>query len=274
MGLFRPYRTKPQVKILAALLCVLIFAGIALAVMYGSENGDVTKKNGKLTVDVTDAANGIFTACCKESTHRMKLRVAFEEELLTYDLDQEGNSETFPLQYGSGQYTVTLYENVGGTRYSQAGKIDFSVEMEDDRAAFLRPNQYVNYSDDTQAVRLSRELCDGMETETEKFEAIRALMKKSFTYDYILAATVKSGTLPDIDACCAKHMGICQDLAATAVCMLRSQGIYAKLVIGYADGAYHAWVHVYVDGEEILYDPTCELNGMKKPSAYTAERFY
>ena len=274
MGSRRPKRRKPWGKIPAALVCLLIFAQTVLALVPAATTQDVTQTNGKLTVNVTDIGEGYFSAYCKVSTRRMKMRVAYNEELLTYDLDSSGVEEVFPLQFGSGTYTVSLYENAGGNRYSQAGKITFEAVLEDERAAFLRPSQYVNYTEETEAVLLGQQICEGLETEKEKFEAIKAYLKKNFTYDYIRAVTVQSGTLPDIDACCAKHMGICQDLAATAVCMLRTQGVYAKLVIGYADAAYHAWVSVYVDGEEILYDPTFELNAMKKPSAYTMERYY
>lgn len=261
-------------KITAVLIGILIFAGTLNVSATGLKNSDVTDEPGKLIADVTHASEGFFTAGCEPGSRRMKLRVSFGEDLVTYDLNKAGKAEVFPLQFGSGNYTVTLYENVGGKMYLPVGEVSFSVSMEDEQAAFLRPNQFVNYSDDSPAVQMGCKACEGLETETDKFEAIKALMKKNFTYDYILAATVKSGALPDIDSCCEKHMGICQDLAATAVCMLRTQGIYSKLVMGYADVSYHAWIVAYVDGEEVLYDPTFELHVIKQPEVYTAERCY
>jgi transglutaminase-like putative cysteine protease len=39
-----------------------------------------------------------------------------------------------------------------------------------------------------------------------------------------------------------KKSGICLDLAALVVALLRIMGIPAKLTIGMADRQYHAWV--------------------------------
>ena len=58
-------------------------------------------------------------------------------------------------------------------------------------------------------------------------------------------------------------MGICQDLAALAACMLRVQGVPTKLMVGYAGKMYHAWNSVVIDGEEVLYDPTLELSAIE-----------
>lgn len=80
--------------------------------------------------------------------------------------------------------------------------------------------------------------------------------------------------LPDIDTCFNKKLGICQDLAAMTVCMLRVQGVPAKLMIGYADRNYHAWVVAIIDGREVFYDPTAELNAISRVKNYTVERFY
>ena len=79
-------------------------------------------------------------------------------------------------------------------------------------------------------------------------------MKSHFIYDYIKAATVKAGTLPDIDGSFAKKAGICQDLSAIMVCMLRTQGIPSRLIIGYADKQYHAWVTTTVEKKEEFFD--------------------
>ena len=80
--------------------------------------------------------------------------------------------------------------------------------------------------------------------------------------------------MPDIDGTVRKKMGICQDLSAVVVAMLRSQGIPSKLVIGYADKKYHAWTKNKIDGKWVLYDPTVDLFAMQKPMKYTEERCY
>ena len=180
----------------------------------------------------------------------------------------------FPLQLGDGSYTVELFENVSGKKHSAEGKVSVNVKLDDPYAPFLGPNQYVNYTPDTEAVQTSYELCAGMTDPQEIFETVQAYIKANYLYDYVKAETVKSGTLPDIDGCYESKMGICQDLAAMAACMLRVQGIPTRLMIGYAGKMYHAWNTVIINGEEVLYDPTLELSAIDSGLTYTVERYY
>ncbi len=236
--------------------------------------GDKVLSGASLSVDVSHLEKGYLMARGPKTDKRLKLRIEKGETKLNYDLNGNGEYEVFPLQLGSGSYTLTLFMNVSGKKYSQEGTVNLEAELEDESFAFLCPNQYVNYTPDSEAVRISEELCKGLTTDREKFEAIRAYMQSSFTYDYIKAATVQGGTLPDIDGTLEKGMGICQDLAAIAACMLRVQGVPTQLTIGYADRNYHAWNTVWIDGEEQRYDPTAELNAIPQNAVYTVERYY
>ena len=58
-------------------------------------------------------------------------------------------------------------------------------------------------------------------------------------------------------------MGICLDISALAVRMLKESGIQARMAAGWADGDYHAWVYANVDGKTIRYDPTSDILGKK-----------
>jgi len=71
-----------------------------------------------------------------------------------------------------------------------------------------------------------------------------------------------------------RHCGICYDLAAMATAMLRIMGIPTKMVIGYADNQYHAWVEIINGDKSIIYDPTVDIAGIMKVKKYTAERYY
>lgn len=264
-------------RLIACIACVslafLLIAALAAGLVWPQATGTSTKKDGKLTVDVGGASDGYLMIKGESNSKRYKLRIQYGDTTLTYDINNKGNYECFPLQMGSGTYTVTLYLNSSGKKYASAGAVKVSASLNDEQAAFLIPNQYVNYTASTSAVALGEEICAGLSTEREKFEAIRAYIGHNFMYDYVKAITVQAGTLPDIEGCMSSKMGICQDLAATAVCMLRTQGVPAKLVIGYIDKQYHAWVVVMIDGQEILYDPTAELGGVSGGS-YSVERFY
>jgi len=254
-------------------------AAIALAsigdAVWPQADGVNEKSDGGLTVDYSHAQDGYIMVKGPETDKRLKLRISRGKSTMTYDLNGSGEYEVFPLQLGSGEYQCVLFKNAKGKKYSQEGKAKFKVELAREDAPFLCPSQYVNYTAETQAVLLSEEICAGLGSDQEKFEAVRAYIQSNYAYDFVKASTVEGGTLPDIDGCYEKKMGICQDLAAMAACMLRVQGIPTKLVIGYVGkNYYHAWNGVIIDGEEILYDPTLDLNAISGNQKYRIERFY
>ncbi len=273
----RGNRQYARVFGISALILIAVFICFAFAeAVWPQADGKKKKQEGVMYLDYSHAEDGyMMVKTVKKTTKRLKLRVKFGDNTMTYDLDNSGNFEVFPLQYGSGTYKVTLYKQVNGNKYSEDGVASFKAELKREDASFLCPNQYVNYTEDSPAVKKSFEICEGISGEKEKFDAICKYIKTNgFIYDYIKSVQVKSGTLPDIDGCFKTKRGICQDLSAMAVAMMRVQGIPAKLMVGYADNNYHAWVQVTIDGKDILYDPTAELNAISKVTAYTVERFY
>ena len=267
-------RIKKPLLLTVIAAAAFLFAVFVAALVWPEASGKKLQTNGKLTVDSGNASYGYIRVMGKKSKKRLKLRIAFKNETLTYDLNSDGEFEVFPLQNGSGKYSVTLYEQVSGKKYSQAGKLTVNAKLEDEDAAFLCPNQYVNYGPDNPLVSVALEICEGMTDEKEIFDTVCKYVTKNFGYDYIKAATVTTGTLPNIDECLKKKMGICQDLAAVTVCMLRCNGIHARLVIGYADNTYHAWVVATVNGEEVFFDPTVAVKALKNVKTYTVERIY
>ena len=170
---------------------------------------------------------------------------------------------------------MALYRNIGGKKYSEEGKVTLKVKMKDDNNAFLYPNQYVNYDAETPCVVTASEICEGLEEPVKIYKTVCDYVKKNFVYDFMKSVSVKPGLLPDIEGCWKKHMGICQDLSAMTVAMLRSQGVPARLVIGtLGKSTYHAWVVAIVNGEEKMFDPTAEVNASSKKETYTTERYY
>ena len=58
----------------------------------------VDKKDGKLVIDSKGIGNGyIFAAIAQPSTKRLKLRVKKDEDVVTYDLKNNGKFEMFSL---------------------------------------------------------------------------------------------------------------------------------------------------------------------------------
>ena len=269
---------------LAGLVFLLTLLWIALATgaqassadaTWPSADGTVVDSNGKLVIDESHMSEGyVMCRLSSPSGNRMKMRVTFSSMQLIYDLNQSGNYEAFPLQLGSGSYQFELMENVKGNKYSLAGRLVVNAQLIDRNAAYLVPNQYVNYSIFTDAVKKSDELTANITGQQDIFKAVTNFMEKEFTYDFVRAATISSGQLPDITGCYNRRSGICQDLSAVLCCMLRVQGIPCKLVIGYVNGSYyHAWTLSILDGQEVFYDPTAAL-GCLNASSYSVERMY
>ena len=229
---------------------------------------------GDLVIDVSNISQGYFLArSAYEISQRLKLRVVINGTTLDYDLPGTTEYIVVPLQMGSGYYEVSLYENVSGKKYMEAGTLGFYAQLEREDVAFLYPNQYVDYTPESAAVAQSDSMNEG-KSEDAAFDATCSFIKSNFVYDFIKAATIKPGMLPDIDGSYDKHMGVCQDLAAIMCCMLRTQGIPCRLVIGYADDNYHAWITATINGEEVFYDPTAALSAINPPKEYSVERFY
>ena len=232
--------------------------------------GTNVQTDGKLVVDASNMDEGYVMCCVSAPTdHGLKVRVTYGGAQLTYDLDSAGDYEVFPLQLGSGDYEFALYENVSGTKYASEGKVVLSAQLANENAAFLVPNQYVDYVQTTNAVLKSDELA----TQGDIYQTVCDFMTNEFSYDFVRAQTIPAGALPEIDECFDSRSGVCQDLSAIMVCMLRVQGIPAKLMIGYADKYYHAWTVAVVDGQELFFDPTHALGNINAKS-YTTERFY
>jgi len=233
--------------------------------------------NGKLYIGADNIANGWFTARnIKPDSHRNKLRVAANGQSVFYDLSLYGvdGEETFPLQFGDGRYTVELYRNTSGSRYAVIGRVNLNVKLSSPTAPYLHPNQYVDYTSESPCTLKAAELCKNCTSSAERVAQVRKWIESNIVYDYIKAAKVGKSVLPDIDDCFRRRMGICQDIAALMVAMLRSQGVPASLVIGYADTKYHAWVRVYIDDEVRTYDPYAAIIHKKNVKKYTALRWY
>jgi len=237
------------------------------------EEGGWVEQNGLLVLDESNLSQGYILARSSDySSARLKLRVVYGDTHLDYDLPGDATYTVIPLQMGSGSYQVLLYQNTSGKKYAEVGNIWIYAELEREDVAFLYPNQYINYSIYSAAVEAADQLCDG-KSDREAFQSVCSFMSSGFVYDFIKAITISAGMLPDIDGAYEKKMGICQDLAAIMCCMLRTQGIPARMIIGYADNNYHAWTQTVIDGVDEFYDPTAAINAISA-KVYSAERSY
>lgn len=225
-------------------------------------------ENKNLSVEIHD---GYFSARILHPTDkRFKIKV----NDIYYDLNNNGKQEFFPFQFGETQYRITLYRQVTGTKYTADGRVTVTPHFSSKDAPFLCQNQYVRYDDSSEPVLWAKGNLLDLEMNAIPSN-IRHFIKANFSYDYIKACKVsKKGVLPDIDSTWQNRAGICQDLAALAVCLLRTCQIPAKLVIGHADKKYHAWVEFELNGRKMRYDPTVDVGALRKPNKYIKERWY
>ena len=259
---------------LVLVVCAALIA-VALGLNLPEATGKAVKKDGKMTVDCSNMSEGYLMVKAKKTSKRLKLQIATSGAKLNYDLNSDGEYEVFPLQFGSGKYQVSLFENVSGKKYSKEGTVKLNVKMPDELSCFLYPNQYVSYDENTACVQEAQKICEGVTNQEEIFDIVRKYVMKNFNYDYIKSVTVKPGLLPQIDECWKNKMGICQDLSALTCAMLRSQGVPARLVIGtVGSNTYHAWVVAVVNGDNRFFDPTAEMNASSKNEQYSTERYY
>ena len=206
-----------------------------------------TEENDKAIIDYSNIADGYVMVQYKAQTgQKLKAQIKGPTTTYTYTI-QPGDWETFPLSDGNGDYQITIYENVEGKKYATVVSTSAKVEMKDEFAPFLRPNQYVDYGVAEETILLGAKLVQGKNTELEKVEAVYNYVVNNITYDPELAANVKSGYLPVLDKVLESKKGICFDYAALMTGMLRSQSVPCKLVVGYAGDVYHAWISVYTE---------------------------
>lgn len=198
-------------------------------------------------VDYSNAADGYVMVCFTgETERRLKVQVKGPRTTYTYNLPV-GEWTVFPLSDGDGTYRVAIFKNTGGTKYAAVMSAGVDVQLRDEFAPFLRPNQYVNYTNSPDTMDMGAQLCTGLTHPLEKVAAVYDYVVANLSYDYDKAAAVKSGYLPVLDTVLAEKKGICFDYAALMTAMLRSQEVPCKLVVGYAGSTYHAWISVWTE---------------------------
>lgn len=212
----------------------------------GSFTGAKTVSNDIACADITSADMGVIKVTYSGECGKVKVRITKNEAVYDYDLDPAGT--VFPLQSGSGTYNIKVLENVSGKTYAVALDEDFSADIKSEFAPYLVPSQYINYSQSDDCVYKAAELCAGKSGTVEKAAAMFGYITGNVKYDKELAASVKSGYVPDPDKTLESGKGICFDYASLFASMCRSQGIPAKLVMGYVRGnVYHSWNEIYTE---------------------------
>ena len=236
---------KQMKKITFIIMIMLFIASFALC--FGADN---IYKGTKSEIDASASDDGyVKIKYLKETTKKLKVIIEKGQGKYTYDLNNKGEYDTYPLQMGDGKYKIRVFENIGGNRYATKQTVTITVKLKEENAPFLAPNQLVNFADTSETIKKAAELTEDKTDDFEKIDVIYDYIITNIKYDTEKANTVKSGYLPSIDEILKTNKGICFDYASIMASMLRSQDIPAKLVTGYSSklNVFHAWNEVYTE---------------------------
>ena len=211
-------------------------------------SGNVILGDSLIQIDASHTDQGYIMVKTLSTDHRrLKLKIMKDGEEYPYDIDRDGEYITYPLTQGSGQYELRGYENIEGTRYAVLFKQTLDVQLAEETLPYLYPNQIVNYTPQSASVLKSFDLTQTCGTELERVLTIYNYVVTHVSYDWDKVEKVKDQyVLPIVDETLAEGKGICFDYAALMSAMLRVQQIPTRLITGYVDEGYHAWVEVYV----------------------------
>ena len=184
----------------------------------------------------------------------------------------------YSLSGGNGTYQYVLLESVSveNNQYAVVFSKQQDVTISNEFSPFLYPNYYVNFSIESQTVKMAQKLAEGCTSDLEVVSNIYNYVIENIEYDTKKAENVPYGYTPDVDETLKSGKGICFDYAALMSAMLRSQRIPVRLEVGYVGEIYHAWISCYIedvgwvddiiefDGKNwSLMDPTLAANNDK-----------
>lgn len=191
---------------------------------------------------------------------RRKVMIAKGSSQYVYNMTAD--SESFPLQLGNGTYKINLLENQSGNKYKVVSSYTVDLDLKNENAVFLNSIQIIKWDNESKAVKKAKDLTKNMKNDEDKVKAIYEYITKNFTYDFDKLSELTPDYVPDLDKTFESNKGICYDYSSVLAGMLRSIGIPAKLVKGYAPNVkeYHAWNEVYIQsqGKWVTIDTTVD----------------
>jgi len=213
---------------------------------------------------------GLVQICYNsDSEAKLKLQVLNGDNKIVYNLRGDGSVESFSLQYGSGEYTVRIMENVEDDQYMAVETKKFEAQIDDEIDVYLNSIQNVNWDYDKLPIEdVPYIVYESLSTGESRLlyecsEDLYFFVTDNIDYDNDKINTLPYNYLPDIEETYTDKSGLCYDYASLFASMLRSIGVPAKLVKGYTSeqpNVYHAWTEVYIEGRWMILDPTMGSN--------------
>lgn len=217
-----------------------------LKVLIPESPGKKTIGYSPLILDISNIDQGYLTARSESEDQKMNVQLTAEDGVIYSYFINPGENAVIPFTNGSGTYQVCCYQQISSSQYAALFADTLNVKLDNEFLPFLYPNQYVNFSPDSQASKLALSIVPEDTSDINALQALYDYVVKNVTYDYDLAENVNTGYLPDVDRTLKTGKGICFDYASLMTAMLRSRDIPCKLQIGYAGSVKHAWIDVYI----------------------------
>ncbi len=201
-----------------------------------------------------------------------------------YDLN---SNNTFPLQLGNGNYTISVLEQKSGNKYKLINKDTVNLNIKNENVVYLQSIQSIHWDKDMKAIQKAKALTKNSKSDQEKIEAIYNYIVKNISYDKKKSANINADYIPSIEKTFTTSKGICYDYSALFAAMLRSVDIPAKLAMGYGKDIdeYHAWNQVYFKDSKqwVTIDTTYDAgfkdskskkSMIKEAADYSVEKIY
>ena len=210
------------------------------------EQTDVLTDGSLALVDLTHINDGYICARLLQEISGIKLQISKDNKNYNYDL-KSTDFDAFPVNMDNGSYTIKILQQIEGTKYAICASREISVQLTNSLLPYLYPNQIVNYTKDSFVYKKSFELVKGDKDDITRIAHLFKYVVDTLNYDDQKAKDVSdSFVLPDIDGSLKRKKGICFDYAACLAALCRIQGIPAKVIVGWTDIEYHAWVEIYL----------------------------
>lgn len=211
--------------------------------------GTSVLSDGIVEIDYSCVSQGYIGARKLTDTGKSKIQVLKDDKKYNYDIT-DPNYIAFPLQMGDGLYTLKILQQIEGTRYAISASVQVEVSLENEFDPFLYPNQVVNYTPDSQVVEISFDLVKDDTDDLTRLAHLFQYVVDILDYDDDKAVEVQDAyVLPDLDEAMESGKGICFDYASLLAALCRIQGFPARVIVGWTDIEYHAWVEIYLEGE-------------------------
>ncbi len=197
-------------------------------------------------IDFSSIQDGYVCAKLLQSVDGIKIQISKDDKKYNYDLTSL-DYVSFPINMEDGLYTLKILQQIEGDRYAICASQDVQVSLTDENSPYLYPNQIVDYNSSSLVYSKSFEIVKDDEDDLTRVAHLFKYVVNTLDYDDDKAKNVSdSFHLPDIEGSLKSGKGICFDYAASLAALCRIQGIPAKVIVGWTDIEYHAWVEIYI----------------------------